>query len=166
MKTNVKKIVYTSLMIALVFILTVIIPIPSPLGGYINIGDTAVYISSFILGPAGGFLTGGLGSMLGDFSLGYFIYMIPTFLIKGTMGAVSGYLFKSRKYFLGVLCGLIIMVAGYYLAEVIIFNNFFSPIANIPLNLIQGTIGSLVAYTLIHALNKTNILAKIQVKQK
>ncbi|MPW25374.1 ECF transporter S component [Alkalibaculum sp. M08DMB] len=157
MKTNTKKITYTSLMIALVFLSTVLIPIPSPLGGYINLGDAAIYISSFILGPTLGFLAGGLGSMLGDFSLSYFIYMIPTLLIKGSMGAVSGYFFKKHKYLLGVLSGLFIMVFGYYGAEVIIFYNFLSPLANVPFNLIQGSIGSMVAYLIIRGLNRSKI---------
>lgn len=162
MKINSKKITYTALMMTLVFLSTVMIPIPSPLGGYINLGDAAIYISAFILGPTLGFLAGGVGSMLGDFSLSFFIYMIPTLIIKGSMGAVSGYLFKKNKYLLGVLAGLIIMVSGYYGAEIIIFSNFLSPLANVPFNFIQGTIGSLVGYLMIHALNKSKVIKKLE----
>lgn len=82
------------------------------------------------------------------------------------MGAVSGYLFKKHKYFLGVLAGVIIMVSGYYGAEVIIFNNFLSPLANVPFNFIQGFIGSLVGYLLIHALNKSKVTKNLQLDVK
>ncbi|MFZ7121127.1 MAG: ECF transporter S component [Eubacteriaceae bacterium] len=157
MNQTVKKITYTSLMIAIVFLCTVVIPFPSPLGGYINLGDAAIYISSFILGPVLGFLAGGLGSMLGDFSLGYFIYMIPTFLIKGLMGYISGYLFKKNQMLLGVLSGLLIMIIGYYGAEILIFNNLLSPLANIPFNLIQGSIGAIAGYVLIKVLKNSKI---------
>ncbi|MFZ7134634.1 MAG: ECF transporter S component [Eubacteriales bacterium] len=157
MNANIKKLTYTALFIAIVFLCTVVIAIPSPLGGYINIGDAAIYIASFFLGPLYGFLAGGIGSMLGDFSLGYFIYMLPTLIIKGSMGAVSALFFKHNKNVLGICCGLVIMVAGYYVAEIIILNNLFAPMANVPFNLIQGSAGAFAAYLLIQVFKKSKI---------
>lgn len=159
MNTNIRNITFTSLFIALVFICTVVIAIPSPLGGYINIGDAAIYLSSYFLGPVYGFLAGGLGSMLGDFSLGYFMYMIPTLIIKGSMGAISAYFFKKDKYLIGVCSGLIIMVVGYYIAEIVIFGNLLSPLANIPFNMIQGGIGAVASYLLINIFKVSKIRA-------
>lgn len=149
MNTHLKKITHTSLLIALVFLCTVVIIIPSPLGGYINLGDAAIYLSSYFLGPMLGFLAAGIGSMLGDFYLGYVNYMIATLLIKGTMGLISGYLFQKGKYILGSISGLMIMVIGYYIFEIILFHNLLSPLANIPYNLIQGIIGVVVGILLI-----------------
>ncbi|RBP42288.1 ECF transporter S component [Garciella nitratireducens] len=149
MNTHLKKITHTSLLIALVFLCTVVIIIPSPLGGYINLGDAAIYLSSYFLGPMLGFLAAGIGSMLGDFYLGYVNYMIATLLIKGTMGLISGYLFQKEKYILGSISGLMIMVIGYYIFEIILFHNLLSPLANIPYNLIQGIIGVVVGILLI-----------------
>lgn len=157
MNTNLRKITYTSLLIALTFLCTVVIIIPSPLGGYINLGDAAIYISSYFLGPTFGFLAGGLGSMLGDFYLGFVNYMIATLLIKGTMGLLSGYLFQKEKYVLGALSGLFIMVGGYYVFEVILFQNAISPLANVPYNIVQGIIGSVVGIVLIKMLKKAKV---------
>ena len=161
MNNNIKKLTYTSLMVALVFICTVVIAIPSPLGGYINLGDAAIYISSYFLGPALGFLVGGFGSMVGDLYLGYVPYMIATLLVKGTMGAVSAYLFKKNQFLLGVILGLVIMVFGYYVFEIFLFQNVLSPLANILFNGIQGSIGSLVGYALIQAMKKSKLVASI-----
>lgn len=161
MNNSIKRLTYTSLMIALVFICTVVIAIPSPLGGYINLGDAAIYIGSYFLGPAFGFLAAALGSMMGDLYLGYIPYMIGTLLIKGTMGAVSGYFFKKEKLVLGVILGLVIMVLGYYGFEIILLQNVLSPLVNIPFNGIQGSMGSLVGYALIQAMKKSKLVASI-----
>lgn len=157
MNQSIKKITYTALFIALVFLCTVVIAIPSPLGGYMNIGDAAIYVGSFILGPIFGFIAGGVGSMMGDLYTGWVVYMIPTLIIKGTMGFVSGYLFRKSKDILGLICGFIILVAGYYLADIIILGNFISPIGNVPFNVIQGIVGVIAAYLIIKALKKFNI---------
>lgn len=157
MNTNLRKLTYTSLLIALIFLCTVVIIIPSPLGGYINLGDAAIYIASYFLGPSLGFLAGGLGSMLGDFYLGFVSYMIGTLLIKGTMGLLSGFLFRKGKYILGSIGGLLIMIGGYYIFEVVLFQNAISPLANIPYNMVQGLIGSIVGVLLIKMLKKAKV---------
>ena len=62
MNTRTKKIVMAALMAALTCVATMIIKIPSPLKGYINLGDCIVLVSGWILSPAYGFLAAGLGS--------------------------------------------------------------------------------------------------------
>lgn len=145
MNTTLKKLIYTSLMIAVVFVATILIAIPMPLG-YVNLGDAAIYIASALLGPQMGFLAGAIGSALGDYYYGYFIYMIPTFLVKGTMGLVSGYFFKKNKPLKAVILGCSIMVGGYYVSEVILYSNFISPLTSIPFNAVQGIIGSIIGF--------------------
>ena len=157
MQRNMKLVTYTSLLIALVFIATIAIAIPSPLGGYINLGDAAIYTASYVLGPVLGFVAGGLGSMLGDFYLGFVQYMLPTLIIKGLMGAVSGYLFMKERYLFGFILGLCIMTLGYYGYEVILYGNPLSPLTNIPYNLIQGAIGGGVGYALLKLMKKSGL---------
>lgn len=155
---NIKRLTFSALMIALIFISTVVIAIPSPLGGYINLGDAAIYIASYFLKlPSLSFMVGGIGSALGDLYLGYVIYAIPTLIIKGTMGAVASYMLKQNKLTLGLFLGYFIMVIGYYIAEIFILGHLLSPLANVPYNLIQGLIGSIVGIVLIHALRKIKI---------
>lgn len=157
MEKKLKSMTYTSLFIALVFICTIAIAIPSPLGGYINLGDAAIYVASYILGPLLGFAAGGLGSMLGDFYLSFVQYMIPTLIIKGSMGAISGYFFIRERYLLGFLLGLSIMTLGYYGYEVLLYSNPISPLSNIPYNLIQGSLGSVVGFSLIKLVKKSGL---------
>ena len=157
MNSNLKRITYTSLLIAIVFIATVVIAIPSPLGGYVNLGDAAIYISAYFLGPVFGFLAGGLGSMLGDAYLSFIPYMIPTLIIKGTMGAVAAYMFKRERFVLGMVAGMAIMVFGYYGFEVFLYNNLISPLSGILYNSMQGVIGAIGGYITIKVFKKSGI---------
>lgn len=88
-----KKITYTGIMIALVFLATYVIKIPTPFtNGYIHLGDAFVFLSGLILGPVYGALAAGIGSALSDLFGGYTQWVLPTFIIKALMAAFIGYL--------------------------------------------------------------------------
>ena len=61
-----RKIVMTAMFAALCCVATMIIKIPSPLKGYLNLGDCIVLLSGFMLSPLYGFLAAGIGSALAD----------------------------------------------------------------------------------------------------
>ena len=62
-----RKIVLTSIFIALVYVATLMIQIPIPgTNGYINIGDSFILLSGYFFGPVTGLIAGGLGSALTD----------------------------------------------------------------------------------------------------
>ena len=71
MNRKTKKIVMAALMAALACIATMVIKIPSPLKGYINLGDCVVLVAGWMLSPTYGFLAAGLGSALADVFSGY-----------------------------------------------------------------------------------------------
>ena len=48
---KVRKLVLSALMAALVYVATSIIQIPSPVNGYVNLGDCFVLLSGWLLGP-------------------------------------------------------------------------------------------------------------------
>ena len=83
MKTKTQKIVTASMLAALTCVATMIIKIPSPLKGYINLGDASVLLSGWLLSPVYGFFSAGIGSALADIFSGYTVYAPATFLIKG-----------------------------------------------------------------------------------
>jgi len=60
------RLVLTGLLTALVCVATMVIKIPTPTNGYVNIGDAMVLISGWLLGPAYGFFAAGGGSALAD----------------------------------------------------------------------------------------------------
>ena len=91
MKTRTQKMVMASLLAALCCVATMVIKIPSPLKGYINLGDGVVLLSGWLLGAGYGFFAAGIGSALADVFSGYIIYAPVTFIVKAFMAVVAFY---------------------------------------------------------------------------
>jgi len=166
MKIDTKKIVLCALFTALVTVSTMVIQIPSPMSGYVNLGDVFVLFGAFFLGPLLGAVSAGLGSMIADFATGYAIYAPASFLIKATMAVVAGLIFKSfnkrtKHAVVGVIiAGVIaelIMVAGYFGYSALIMGEGIAAAASIPGNLIQGAVGIAVSAVLFVALKNTKL---------
>ena len=165
MKTTTQKIVMSSMLAALICVATMIIKIPSPLKGYINLGDCVVLLSGWILSPLYGFLVAGIGSALADIFSGYLVYAPATFIIKGLMAFSAYHIFKlfSKKktgMFPRAISGLsaeLIMIVGYYLFEGFLYG-FIPSAVNIPANCIQGIFGLVLGVTLIKLFEKNKIM--------
>ena len=52
MQMKTKKLVMAALLAALTCVTTMIITVPSPLKGYLNLGDSIVLLSGWLLSPA------------------------------------------------------------------------------------------------------------------
>ena len=161
MNTKTKKIVMAALMAALACIATMIIKIPSPLKGYINLGDCIVLAAGWMLLPKYGFLAAGLGSALADVFLGYITYAPATFVIKGVMALVAFYGYKLTHRKLGnlparIMSGTvaeIVMILGYFMFEGILYG-FGPSVVNIPANAVQGLAGLVLGIILMNMFEK------------
>lgn len=115
---------------ALTLVATIVISIPIPAtGGYVNVGDTMIFLSGALFGPFVGGISGGLGSMAADLILGYGFYAPFTFLIKGLEGVLCGLLgyFVANKFkkhvlrygfqFISFVLSGLFMCAGYFFVE-------------------------------------------------
>lgn len=164
MRKNTKILVTSALLAALVCVATIVVKIPSPLKGYINLGDCMVLLSGWILPPAFSFLAAGLGSALADVFSGYFIYAPVTFVIKGLVAVTAYFIFrllekKAKKDIAAVVSGLVaetIMVAGYYIFEGFMYG-FGASAVNILPNAIQGAAGIILGVILLKIFRKTKI---------
>jgi len=95
---NILRMVYTSLMISLVFISTYAIKVPVPFtNGYIHPGDSMVFLSGVLLGPIYGAIAAGIGSALSDLIAGYTFWIMPTLIIKALMGYIVGLMATKIK---------------------------------------------------------------------
>lgn len=96
-KLNVQKLTLCGVMAALVFVMTYFPKIPVPVtGGYVHLGDGAIFLSVLLLGPLG-IPAAAVGSMLSDLIGGYMVYVLPTFLIKGLV-ALGYFLLEWALY--------------------------------------------------------------------
>ena len=91
-----RKLVLAALFAALTTVMTMVIRIPSPMSGYVNLGDCAVLLSAWILGPGLGCAAAGIGSMLADL-LGYPPVRAGDPGVKGLMALAAGLLFRRLR---------------------------------------------------------------------
>lgn len=153
-----------ALLAALTCVATMIIKIPSPLKGYLNLGDCVVLLAGWMLSPTYGFLAAGLGSALADTFSGYVTYVPATFVIKGLMALIAFYGFKLLHSKLGnissrIISGIaaeVVMVAGYFIFEGFLYG-FGPSLVNIPANVIQGIAGLIIGTILVKVFEKSKI---------
>ena len=159
-----QRIVMAALLAALTCVATMIIKIPSPLKGYLNLGDCVVLLAGWILSPTYGFIAAGLGSALADTFSGYVTYVPATFVIKGLMALIAFYGFKLLHSKLGnissrIISGIVaevVMVAGYFIFEGFLYG-FGPSLVNIPANVIQGIAGLIIGTILVKVFEKSKI---------
>ena len=157
---KVRKLVLSALMAALVYVATGIIQIPSPVNGYVNLGDCFVLLSGWLLGPWYGGAAAGIGSMLVDLLSGYGHYVPGTLIIKGVDAMAAALIFRAMgRNKAGMLTsgivGETIMVAGYFLYASLILGKGLAAAASIPGNIVQGIAGIAIAMALAMVLQKT-----------
>ena len=165
--TSTFKIVLASLFAALICVATMFIRIPSPVSGYLNLGDGFVLLSAFLLGPALGTVSAGIGSMLADLLSGYPMYAVGTLVIKGVVALIAATL--CRKLGKGGLKSLLIaaivaelwMTLGYFIYSGLCLSYGLGAAAEIPGNLCQGAAGIAVAAFLTPALMKSHEIREI-----
>ena len=142
-----------------------IIKIPSPLKGYLNLGDCVVLLAGWVLSPAYCFAAAGIGSALADVLSGYVIYAPATLIIKGVMAIIAHFCFKTMHTKAGCLPSRIIggaaaeieMVLGYFVFEGFIYG-FAPSVVNIPANAVQGLAGLVIGLVLIRFFEKAKIV--------
>lgn len=139
--SNTNEIVLIGLMIALTYLAGSIIKIPT-FGGFVQIGDCMVFISVLILGKKKGALSSALGMFLVDALGGYYFWAPFTFIIKGSMAYIAGFILEKmaenhspKKYTIAFLISGLFMVIAYFCAGIII-SGFLTEKAG----LIQGII--------------------------
>ena len=161
---NIKKLVLAALMAALTYVATSIVQIPSPMQGYVNLGDCIVLLSGWILGPWWGAAAGGIGSMLVDLLGGYGHYAPGTLIIKGCMALVAALIVKAMKeskasYVISAVVSEVIMVLGYYAS--LLLGKGWGAAASIPGNLVQGAMGMVIGLVLLVVLKRSKALEKL-----
>jgi len=125
-----KQIAYFGLFAALTYVGTALIHVPLPNGGYIHVGNIPIIIAACLFGWKFGAGVGAIGSTLADALVPLYAPYAPfTFVIKLLMGALVGVAVRKKgiiSYILYALAGLVV-VGGYYAAEVLFSGNWLTP---------------------------------------
>ncbi|SHJ76030.1 ECF transporter S component [Tepidibacter formicigenes] len=163
--TKTTYLVFVGLMIAAVCMGTIVIQIPMPAtNGFINIGDSIIFITSILFGPMPGMIAGGIGSALADILSGYAHWAIFTLIIKGAEGFIVGVLMKKSinkiRMIISSFVGASFMVIGYYIAGGILEGSFIVALESIPGNIMQGVGSIVIGVPVAMAILKTNYISK------
>ena len=164
-----RTLVLTGVFAALGCAATLALQIPTPTGGYVNLGDTVVLLGAYLLGPAAGAAAGGIGPALADLLSGYTVYVPGTLVIKGTMGLLAAALYRRLgcRALGTALCALpaeALMVAGYWLFDgALAFAGggetwtlcLTAAAAGVPGNLIQAAFGTAASTLLALSLRRS-----------
>jgi uncharacterized membrane protein len=140
---KVRRLALSGMLSALVLLFTYLIKLPVPAtGGYIHLGDGVIFLAAWLLGSSAA-LIAGVGSALADVLGGYFIYALPTFVIKAAMGALAGHLLRRGKPLRNALAFAAaegVMIIGYFLLEWALYGGA-AALAAAGSNLLQGLSG-------------------------
>ena len=155
------KLVIAAMFASLVCVATMVIKIPTPTNGYVNLGDCIVLLSGWLLGPVYGVAAAAIGSMLADLFAGYPVYAAATFVIKGAVALIAWLIFgrKSRGAVLAV-CAEAFMAFAYFVFEWLLMGQGISAAAGIPANLVQGLIGAVLALILLKLFTGSKALSE------
>lgn len=157
---SILHLVMASVLAALSCAATLVLTVPSPTGGYMNLGDTVVLLGAYLLGPWRGAAAGGIGSMLADLMAGYALYAPATLLIKGTMAFLAALLYRvlGKKGMAVILCGAVaeaIMVFGYWFYDGLLMGSLAGAAVGLPSNLMQAAFGLAASTALALSLKKS-----------
>ena len=154
------RIVMTALFAALVCVATMFIRLPSPTGGYLNLGDGIVLMSAILLGPVWGTAAAGVGSMLADLLSGYAAYAPGTLVVKALTALTAAAIYRRLsdrcqslpRILIAGVPAEILMALGYFAYTGIFLSYGVGAAAEIPGNLAQGAAGVAVCAVLTPAL--------------
>ena len=157
-----RMVVMTAAFAALACAATMVVKVPSPTGGYMNLGDTVVLLSGYLLGPGWGALAGSIGPALADVLLGAPLYAPATLAIKAGMAALAAVCWQAFGRGRGTLglaaCGAVgelPMVLGYWLYDGALMGSLVGAAAGIPSNLVQAAFGIAASTLLAAALGRS-----------
>lgn len=156
---NVRFLTITALFIALTYVFTAFINVRLPIaanGGLIHLGNVPLFICAVIFGKKSGAIAGGVGMGLFDLLSGWTAWAPFTLIVVGLMGFAVGAITEKRHGFgwnvLAFAVAAVIKVAGYYIAEVIIYGNWLAPVTSIPGNLVQVGVAAIIVLIIIKPL--------------
>ena len=166
--------VTTAMMTAIVMIATTFFKIPNAMG-YIHLGDGFVLLAAIILPKKYACFAGGVGAGLADIYGGYAVWAPWTLVIKIVMVLIVQLFFDfltkraSNGKHIAKIAGIpfaelfayvlavLWTVSGYYIAQGFISGNWIAPVADVPGNVLQAAVGSVIAILVSVTLGKTSL---------
>ena len=161
-----RKLVLAALLTALVTVATIAFQVPVPATkGYINLGDTVIFLAALLLGPRYGAIAGGVGSALADLLSPYAAWAPFTLVIKGLEGFIVGYVLYRLASAKGsvvsriaaMALGGLWMAAGYFTVEIFLYG-LPAALVELPGNLFQALGSAALALPVAEVLVRVKVI--------
>ncbi len=163
-----KQLTKTAMMAAIIFVCTYTFKIPIAItGGYTHLGDCAIFIGVMLLGRKHGTAAAALGAAMSDLLGGFWLWVIPTFLIKGIMAFIMGTIVekvlpdKKGNWLIGAIAGGIWQIIGYTLTKIVLLSPQ-AAFATVPTVSAQTVAGIVIASVVIVVLQSSNVLYSLR----
>lgn len=151
-----RELCVTAVMTALVFLATFVPRIPIPLG-YAHLGDAVIFLLALLLGRREALIAACLGSALSDVLGGFFLWAVPTLLIKFVMadivwrmaGRSSAGMARTTAAF---LLASLWMAAAYTAFGALLYASAAAGLASAPGLLMEGLVNTAAALLVLPAL--------------
>lgn len=155
---SVKRVIIPAMLVAVTVVIARVFIIPIPMThGNINLCDAGIIIAAFLYGKRDGLIVGGLTGFLLDLISGYAQYMFFSLIVHGLEGLIFGWLGYNKSHKLQIIAlvaGVIIMVAGYFITDSILYK-VPTGLIGIPTNLLQGFVGAIIGMPIALRLKKS-----------
>ena len=162
---QIRNLALSGVLAALCTVATIVIQIPSPLGGYIHLGDAVVLLCGFLLGPVWGAAAAGIGSMAADLITGDMLYAPGTLVIKALVALCAALVGRTLlqkhpasklPFLIAALLGEAVMVVGYFLYSALLMGKGFAAVEGVTSNLVQAVAGIVISEVVLIALSRTS----------
>ena len=145
-KKQIRLMCISSLLTALVFVVTAYLHIPT-YNGYVHAGDGFIFIAACLLPMPYSIFVGAVGALLADLLTGFAIWAPGSMIIKAAIAMLfsckGAKILRPRNIWM-LLPAATITIAGYYLYEVLITGSFVASLSGIPGSAIQAVASGVV----------------------
>ena len=153
----IKEISLNALVLALILICTIYFIIPTSFG-YLNVSDAIILLSVLILKNKYSCLVLAFGCCMSDLYLGFGQYALFTLIIKFLEAFTCRKMLNMNiNYYIVYFIGLMIMLIGYGLTDVILSSNVTYFSVSLLANLPQAIVCYIIAILLFKPVNKLNL---------
>ena len=166
-KQKTRRMIMTALLAAIIAVCTRFTAFPIPgTAGYVHVGDAFIFLAAVLLPTPYAVFAGALGGALADFMYGSVVYILPTAIIKALMafcffGRQQEKILRTLNLLRSILAA-VIMCAGYYVTEAIMYQSLVSPLIGIVWNLVQGVFSTAVFVAVAAALDAAKFRERLK----
>ncbi len=162
-----KYLVMTGLFAAITFMAITFFQIKIGVGEHIvHVGDSMIYLSACILPTPYAMAAGAIGAALSDFTAGYIMYVLPTFIIKAVMAVYftnQSRILCKRNVIASVVAGVTGML-GYAIADIIFTRSLGTGVAA-AIAQIPQLVGSMIVFLAVGmAMDKAKIVNRVSLR--